>query len=385
MTGDNSNPAMGQLLREAAALPVVPAAAASAYESAIPRLLAAVDAVVLARPDLDRLRGPLTTKQIHDNHVHHAALMAVTFRYSTYRQLATLLPWVYHSYHQHGVDFAYFPVELGAWHDAVRAQLGQGPAAEILHVYDWLLAFHQRVQALSAVASPFATTSGDRRWDSVREQLTEQLLAGDWRQGLSLLEASSTAADRIGFYDHALRSAMWEIGRRWEEGTISVAREHLATAAVARLLSAAPPPAIPDGGRKGKAVVTATTNEYHQVGAWLVADALDADGWNVRFLGANTPNQELMALLREESPDLLALSVSLPFNLRHAEDAIRSARELPECQGLHVLVGGSAFLGEPDLYRRLGADAVAWTTTKGARRAWGSISRWRSMRLSNGQ
>jgi len=65
---------MGQLLREAAALPVVPAAAASAYESAIPRLLAAVDAVVLARPDLDRLRGPLTTKQIHDNHVHHAAL-----------------------------------------------------------------------------------------------------------------------------------------------------------------------------------------------------------------------------------------------------------------------------------------------------------------------
>ena len=126
------------------------------------------------------------------------------------------------------------------------------------------------------------------------------------------------------------------------------------------LISAVTPPILPAERRKGKAVVTATANEYHQVGAWLVADALDADGWSVRFLGANTPNRELLNLLREESPELLMLSVSLAFNLRHAEDAIRAARELPECRGMRVLVGGIAFLGEPDLYRRLGADAVAW-------------------------
>jgi methanogenic corrinoid protein MtbC1 len=192
----------------------------------------------------------------------------------------------------------------------------------------------------------------------MRARLTELLLAGDWRQSQILVRASGTPSQRADFFEKALRDSLYEVGSQWETGTISVAREHLATATVARLLAAMPVVSDAAVTPKGKAIVTATANEHHQVGAWLIADALEADGWDVRFLGANTPEQELLALLREECPDLLLLSATLPFNLRHVQNTIQAARCLPECHNTRILVGGQAFAGEPDLDRRLGADGT---------------------------
>lgn len=354
-----SAPIVERLMESAAALPAVGEAAVRAYEEAVPDLIATVDGAVFSRPDIERLLGGLPVDRLHTNHVHHASLLAVVFRYGIYRQLAMLLPWVYRAYHRHGIDFAYFPIALAAWREAVRDRLGEEPAAEVLRVYDWLQAVHPQVMELSSLPSPFAPLPCGTPWSEMREVLTASLLAGDWRQGMAMLDGISEPEERLEFFDHALRGAMYEVGRRWEDGTITVAREHLATASVARLLSALPPPNVPEEKRKGKAVVAATANEYHEMGAWLVADALEQDGWTVRFLGANTPIQELVALVAEENPDLLLLSASMPFNLCHIERTIRGVRALPIGRGLRILVGGLAFAGENDLPRQMGADAKA--------------------------
>lgn len=368
---------MESLMDSAAALPPVRGAAVRAYEEAAPDLVAAVDGAVFSRPDLERLLGGLPVDRLHANHVHHTSLLSVVFRYGIYRQLATLLPWVYRAYHRHGLDFAYFPIALAAWRSAVRERLGEGLGAEILHVYDWLLAVHPQVVELSSLPSPFRPLPCGTPWNEMRERLTEGLLAGDWRQGQAMLDGISEPEERLEFFDQALRGAMYEVGRRWEEGAITVAREHLATTSVARLLSALPTQNVPEETRKGKAVVAATANEYHEMGAWLVADALEQDGWTVRFLGANTPIQELVDLVAEEQPDLLALSASMPFNLGYLEQTIRGVRALPGGRGPRILVGGLAFAGEPELYRRLGADAFAGDCREAVRQAaawWGKFA-----------
>jgi methanogenic corrinoid protein MtbC1 len=296
--------------------------------------------------------------------------MGVVFRFGTHRLLARILPWVYRSYHRHGVDFAYFPLELHAWQRSIRDQLGEESMAEILRIYDWMIASHERIIQLSDLPSPFGPLPSEYQW----QDFAECLLAGDWRRALALTDAHEAPDRRIDFFEHAVRNSMYDIGCRWEDGQVSVAYEHLATASVARLLSALPPTLPPAGQKKGKAIVTATDNEFHEMGAWLVADALEADGWTVRFLGANTPRQELMDMVSLDTPDILLLSATMPPNLRHVEGTIRSIRQLPGCADLPVLVGGLAFAEEPDLYRRVGADATAADcrgAVQQARLCWG--------------
>ena len=350
--------AMEALVAEATVLPEVPATAREAYEAAGGTMAARVDAAVLKRPEFASLLGTLPPQRLRDNHRHHAAFMVVVFRYQAYRTLATTLPWVYRSYHKDGVSFDYFRVALAIWVDAVRQELGEELGREILAVYDWMRRSHEAVCRLVSVPSPFASPAEEGEWAEETRRLANMLLRGEWREGLELLGEGKAGATTIDFFDHPLRGAMYEVGDRWEHGEITVAREHLATASVARILSALESfdPAV---ARKGKVVVAAVANELHQVGAWLVADALEAAGWKTSFLGANTPYEELLELVRRERPDILALSVALFLNLPHAEKAIRLVKDLPEEDRPLVMVGGLAFLSAPELGARIGADGMA--------------------------
>ena len=42
----------------------------------------------------------------------------------------------------------------------------------------------------------------------------------------------------------------------------------------------------------------------------MVADFLEADGWEVLMLGAGAPTADLLAIIGQEQPDLIALSTA---------------------------------------------------------------------------
>ena len=147
----------------------------------------------------------------------------------------------------------------------------------------------------------------------------------------------------------------FKIGALWESNRISVAQEHAGTAVcqyvLAELYNRMPAPAT----RRGRAVVTGVEGEYHQVGANLVADALESDGWDVRFLGVNTPRAGVLEALADHQADVLGVSVTMLFNVAMARRLIREARERMGAK-LTVIAGGAAFRAAPKLWREIGAD-----------------------------
>jgi methanogenic corrinoid protein MtbC1 len=173
----------------------------------------------------------------------------------------------------------------------------------------------------------------------------EHLLHGDRRACRALVQqlvADRTPAREL--YEGLFQSALYEIGDRWQRGEVSVAVEHLATAITEEMLGLVFPSALdrPPLGRT--AVVSCAADEYHQVGGRIVADTLEAAGWDVAFVGANVPEAELMALLRERRPDLVAISVSIRAHLPTALQAAAQAHAiLPRAR---VIVGGQALLGQ---------------------------------------
>jgi methanogenic corrinoid protein MtbC1 len=181
-------------------------------------------------------------------------------------------------------------------------------------------------------------------------------LGGDRREALRLVLEEGLVAGHgvLELQVEVIQAAQREIGRLWQVNRISIAQEHMATAishvVMARLFDEAR--ADPRLGRK--VVVACVEGEYHEFPARIVADFLDLGGFDVRYLGANVPTDDLMRLLREERPDLLALSVTMSFNIAALRRVV--ARVRLEHPHLPILVGGHALDWEPDIAREYGVE-----------------------------
>jgi methanogenic corrinoid protein MtbC1 len=194
----------------------------------------------------------------------------------------------------------------------------------------------------------------------MQQIFTTLLLRGDHRGCLKLVENSITTTDELRhFYQHVVRHALYTVGALWERNELSVAEEHLATAIVGRVTSFLYGRFIGVPQTKGSAVVSAVANEFHEVGARMVADILELDGWDVTYLGANLPVEELLELLRQKKPFLVALSVAMPFNLEKVRQVISAVKDAPELSATRILTGGLAFSSVPRLWREFGADGYA--------------------------
>lgn len=142
-------------------------------------------------------------------------------------------------------------------------------------------------------------------------------------------------------YEGLFRRSLYEIGDLWERNLISVATEHIATALTESLMVKIQPRlfAIERVGKK--AVVACLAKEHHQIGARMVADFFEMNGWDGHFVGANTPAGELVRFIEKIRPDLIALSLSIYFNLSELSNTLKTIREkIPD---IPIIIGGQAF------------------------------------------
>jgi methanogenic corrinoid protein MtbC1 len=156
-------------------------------------------------------------------------------------------------------------------------------------------------------------------------------------------------------YLGVIQRAQHEIGRLWQANRVSVAEEHIATG-ISQLAVSLLYPSLPRAPANGRhALVACVGGEWHDLGARMVADFYEMAGFSVRYLGANVPVDGLVAMVREDPPDLLALSVTMTFNadaLRLAVEGVRDAVG----DTLRLAVGGHACSWAPGLGRSVGAD-----------------------------
>lgn len=87
-------------------------------------------------------------------------------------------------------------------------------------------------------------------------------------------------------------------------------------------------------------VVACVADEYHQLGARMIADFCEMRGWRGHFLGANTPLPDLLQVLATKRPTMLGLSLSIHTNLPRLLAAVEAVEHAhPD---LPILVGGQA-------------------------------------------
>ena len=142
-------------------------------------------------------------------------------------------------------------------------------------------------------------------------------------------------------YLDLFKRSLYDVGALWEHNKISVAVEHLATAITESLMSVVYPVLFRSERLGRRAVVACVANEYHQVGARMVADILELNGWDTAFLGANTPKPDVVDMIERTQPHVVGLSLAVYSRVSALEQTIELIRS--RFADVPIVVGGQAF------------------------------------------
>jgi len=193
-----------------------------------------------------------------------------------------------------------------------------------------------------------------------RQVFLSAILGGQRQAALNIVdEALRAGHTHVDIYVNVFTEALHRVGELWEMNKISVAREHIATAITQYAIAAIYPRLVPTAVRRGSMVVTGVAGELHQIGANLVADAMEANGWTVRFLGTNLPHSSVLAAIEEISADILCISTTIVANLPSVADLLQTVRSKLNRHSRKIVLGGTAYRVATQFIRDIGpAEAV---------------------------
>lgn len=159
-------------------------------------------------------------------------------------------------------------------------------------------------------------------------------------------------------YLHVFLPTLHEIGRLWQINQISVAEEHYTTAATQLIMSQLYSYIFSSRKIGRTVVVVCVSGELHELGARMVADFFEIDGWDSYYTGANTPMNDVVQAVVERRAVVLAISATIAHHVEEVERLIGLVRSRPECDHVKIIVGGFPFNHQPDLWRQVGADGT---------------------------
>ena len=193
----------------------------------------------------------------------------------------------------------------------------------------------------------------------------EALLRGDRRTCRSVVEETlQSGIPANSVYLHLIWPVMMEIERLLRLDKITTIQEHLATR-VNRTIVDQLQNKLPRRPAKHKrAAVCCAREELQELGAQMIADLFESDGWEVRFLGGGLGNDDIFAYINEYAPDVLLIYGTTPKqapDVRRLIDRVRGVNAWPD---MRIIVSGGLFNRAEGLWEEIGADGFAATAAE---------------------
>ena len=108
-----------------------------------------------------------------------------------------------------------------------------------------------------------------------------------------------------------------------------------------------------------KVLIFCGDDEPEELGGQICADFFECDGWTVKFAGGGVPEDEVLALIGSERPDLLVMFGTLPSGVPAVRKLIDYLREVNSCPAMQVMCCGGIYKRAEGLAEEIGADLYA--------------------------
>ncbi len=144
-----------------------------------------------------------------------------------------------------------------------------------------------------------------------------------------------------------LQKGLVAVGNGWYEGEATIQQEHFTSALSAQklqtLIAATPAPTRPE-----RIVAATAPGDFHTFSAMLLTYLLRRRGYDVVYLGADVPAEELQETIEQVKPRLIIISAQL---LQTAAALLEVARSI-DLDQVTLAYGGLAFNHSAELRRR---------------------------------
>lgn len=191
------------------------------------------------------------------------------------------------------------------------------------------------------------------------------LLRGDRKACRCVIEETlQSGIPANSVYLHLIWPVMAEIERLSRLDKISSVQEHLATRINRTIVDQLQNKLPRRPARNKRVAVTCTRDELQELGAQIIADLFESDGWEVRFLGGGLTNDDIFAYVNQYAPDVLLIYGTTPKqapDVRRLIDRIRDVNAWPD---LRIIVSGGLFNRAEGLWEEIGADGFAATAAQ---------------------
>ena len=163
-------------------------------------------------------------------------------------------------------------------------------------------------------------------------------------------------------YLNLLAPAARRLGELWESDECSFAMVTLGISRMHQVLLRFSPffcancSESPDDAKS--VLIIPAPGEQHTFGLMMLVEFFRREGWRV-WSGSPMNDEELFGLLESDRFDVVGLSVATERRLGSLPDLLRSVRERSKNKNIKVIVGGRLFSEQPELARKVGADATA--------------------------
>jgi len=190
----------------------------------------------------------------------------------------------------------------------------------------------------------------------------EPLLRGDRMQCRTVIEETlQSGIPANSVYADVIWPIMVEIDNLVRADKINSTQEHLATrinrTIVDQLQNKLPRRPV----RNKRVAVCCAPNELQELGAQMMADLFESDGWEVRFLGGGLSNDNILAFINEYAPDVLLVYGTAPKQAPDVRRLIDTIRNINAWPNMRIMVSGGLFNRAEGLWEEIGADMFAGT------------------------
>ena len=196
--------------------------------------------------------------------------------------------------------------------------------------------------------------------DDILERYLEALLHGDRKRCRAVIEETlQSGIPANSVYADIIWPIMVEIEQLLRSDRITTVEEHLATR-INRTIVDQLQNKLPRRPNKDKKIaVCCAQSELQELGAQIMADLFESDGWEVRFLGGGLTNDDILAYINEYAPDILLIYGTAPKqapDVRRLIDTIRAVNAWPQ---MRIMLSGGVFGRAEGLWQEIGADLFA--------------------------
>ncbi|WP_409228321.1 cobalamin B12-binding domain-containing protein [Gudongella sp. SC589] len=189
-----------------------------------------------------------------------------------------------------------------------------------------------------------------------------ELFSNNWKNRCVIWSIEQVEEERLTIpelYSDVLVPALYSIDDCPEDNPGCIWDEHVKTSIIRTIIETLYPTVIKLAGKAQskdrKIVLACPENEYHEIGLRIMADFFQINGYDVIYIGSNTPRVQIWEVIKSEKPDYVGISVTDYYLLSEAKKIIERIRL--ECtKDVQILLGGQAFRKNPHTIEDFGGD-----------------------------